>query len=428
MAVDQPQFLEEVPTQLRESIEDICSSVPGALDIFQQLFEYAKDYSDLRKKNKTSPQPSEISENNMIFQLKDVSVLTPLRKKLNLVLSLSPDTKKPMLSLLKDNIPQFVISELNKNVKFATFLPVPEKKNLSYLFIYYAQSSNPDVTEPVLITLNKDAIIKQFIKLNLLPKDASDFALCVDYLRKQAILIGFRIADPFSVASQASPSFHVECHRGTKEGTLYFLPDHILFGFKKPILFFESQDIESITYSSITRLTFNVTLITKEAEKYEFSMIDQNEFTKIDEYVKRKQVIDKSMSDELKAKPTSKSQQQMGEHTSALEEAALQMKDEPRASDIPMESDDEDADQNFEGESDLSDGSGSDSEDNLESENRAVELETAKEEEQEEMHEVQDEIQDEEDDEEEEQQSEDIPLEYDYDDGDDDEGSGVEYD
>ncbi|SCV05297.1 LANO_0H04390g1_1 [Lachancea nothofagi CBS 11611] len=349
-------FLNSVPRELREKIEQVCFSNPLALDVFEELYQYTRDTIEVRKKTKSESVNSEVLEDSVIFQLKDVSVLTPFRKKLNLVISVSPVTGKPTLSLSKDMTPQLTISELNKGVKFATFLPFPEKANVVYLFICYNQGPEPNENEFVLVTMNKDVTLKQFVTSGLLTSEVNDFSYCIDYIRKQAILVGFRISDPFSVSTSGPKSFHVEAHRGTKEGTLYFLPDHVLFGFKKPILLFSSQEIESITYSSITRLTFNVTLITKNGDKFEFSMIDQNEFTLIDDYVKRKQVIDNSMSEENKAK-TAHKDQNAAEHSSLLAEAAQQLKGEGQVSEIPLESDDEEADVDFEGDSNLSDGS-----------------------------------------------------------------------
>lgn len=102
-------------------------------------------------------------------------------------------------------------------------------------------------------------------------------------------------------------------------------------------------------------------------------MIDQTEYAKIDDYVKRKQMKDKSMSEELKAKSKNKAQQPTDGETdqpSILQEATRQMQDEKKTE--VFSDDDEENDQNFEAESDLSDGSGQefsdDAEDGVEAE------------------------------------------------------------
>ncbi|SCU98341.1 LAMI_0F14202g1_1 [Lachancea mirantina] len=349
-------FLDELPKSLKTEVSEICEKLPSAIGIFEQVFEYAKGSQVAQKRAKISESESALNPNAAIFTLKDVSVLSPVRKKLDLVISTSPETTKPILLLLKDTNMQLKISELSQNVKFASFLPVPEKPNSMYLYFHYIEDAGAGQADSLLINLNKDAVLKQFQNSGILAGPEQTFEQCIEYMRKQAILVGFRISSPFSSLASETVYFHVECHRGIKEGTLYFLPNHLLFGFKKPILLFNSQDIESITYSSITRVTFNVTITSKVGEKYEFSMIDQNEFTKIDEYVKTKQVTDRSMSDEFKAKPMGKGQK-LVEGNSALREAAQQLEGEGSSTELPLESDDEEEDEDFRAESELSDGS-----------------------------------------------------------------------
>ncbi|AQZ10147.1 RTT106 (YNL206C) [Zygosaccharomyces parabailii] len=426
-------FLDQLAPQLREEVLAITKSVPGSFSVFQGVYDSASDKSlnNARKSRKLGPSEEGVDKANIIFALEDVSVLSPLRKKLNLALHLSSGDLKPTLSLLREGRQEFSLKNLGQSITMATFLPVAEKQGNVYLFINYTQSTDERYRDPLLITLNKDAVMQQFKQNGIIDKEIVDFTKCIEYMRKQAILAGFRIADPFFTNSGQQPSsFHVECHRGTKEGTLYFLPEHLLFGFKKPILVFESSDIESITYTSITRLTFNVNIVTKSGEKYEFSMIDQSEYAKIDEYVKRKQVTDKSMSEELKAKSNYKTQQAgQGDPNapSALKEATQLMEGGSGLNGVDLPSDDDDeGDENFEAESGSSDSSDRDSE--QEEEDRVAERETMRDEQHEEQHEMEDaeaeEAEDEEDEQELDGDGEDVSIEMD----DDDDGSGVEYD
>ncbi|CCE64299.1 hypothetical protein TPHA_0H00910 [Tetrapisispora phaffii CBS 4417] len=359
-------LLDKLPATLRGKVEQITRALPNSKEIFDELYTFALAEANeisKRKVQKPASVPVEtagvdVKEEEIIFNLKDVTVLSPLRKKLNLILHLSTSSRKPVLSLAKDTKIEMTIEDLKTNVKMATFLPVPEKSNIFYIFINYQKAADDVYTEPILATINKAAILDQFKTSGLVEIGEEDFTKCIEFMRKQAIMTGFRISDPFfKVNPDQDVSFHVECHRGTKEGTLYFLPDHIIFGFKKPILLFESADIESITYSSITRLTFNVTLITKDDRKFEFSMIDQAEYSKIDEYVKRKQVKDRSMSEELKAKTSHKNQASQENQVSSLQEAAQQLAEGENLKDMNLDSDDEEGDVNFEAESELSDGS-----------------------------------------------------------------------
>ncbi|CAB4253870.1 similar to Saccharomyces cerevisiae YNL206C RTT106 Histone chaperone, involved in regulation of chromatin structure in both transcribed and silenced chromosomal regions [Maudiozyma barnettii] len=361
-------FLQEVPAELRSKLERITSILPDSVEIFQELYDFALTKGETlerKKPNINVPENEKIDSSDIIFKLENASILSPLRKKLDFVFHLSPTNKQLMISLLKNGKSEYSIGDLKTNIKMATFLPVPEKQNIVYLFLDCRSPNNPNQQEPILMTLNKMTTLEQFCKMGILPSNEKDFKKCKDYMRKQAILTGFRITDPFSNNNTQGQlnSFHVECHRGTKEGTLYFLPDHILFGFKKPILLFQSTDVASITYSSITRLTFNMTLITNDEQKYEFSMIDQSEYATIDGYVKIKQVTDKSMSEELKAKKLKNSQQSNNDE-SIIKDAVAEIdnKQGTNLQNLPDDSDDEENDQDFQADSDLSDGSDQDEE------------------------------------------------------------------
>lgn len=263
-----------------------------------------------------------------------------MRKKLNLTFSISPVTQKPILSVAKSNgdKPDLVIDELTKeNITFSTFLPVPEKKNLLYFVVFYQRNLGAAFqNEPIVLTMNKEQVNKQLVGEKLI-KEGEDFKL---YIQRQAAVSGFKVSETFQSNFN---SFFVQAHRGTKEGILYFLPNHILFGFKKPILLFRSQDIDSISYSSITRVTFNVTLVLKDGDKFEFSMIDQSDFANIDDYIKNRQVLDNSMSEALKAKPLTKNQE-----SGALAEAEQQLPEgyEEEGGEVD-DDDDEENDANF---------------------------------------------------------------------------------
>ncbi|KAI9315090.1 histone chaperone Rttp106-like-domain-containing protein, partial [Dichotomocladium elegans] len=106
-----------------------------------------------------------------------------------------------------------------------------------------------------------------------------------------------------------------------KEGSLYFLPRGILYGFKKPTVFFPFSCIASTHYCGIMQHTFNIALVLHKGQRplgstfasspssskddeeitVEFSMIEQSEYSGIDAYIKTTGINDKSMSEELRA-------------------------------------------------------------------------------------------------------------------------------
>ncbi|KAH3672766.1 hypothetical protein WICMUC_004172 [Wickerhamomyces mucosus] len=350
-------FINELPESLKSEILKISKQNKDALDVFQQLYDYLKDDNNNNKRRKLtiSNENSDskdyydidkIEDSTIIFQLKDLSFQSPIRKKLNLTFSISPITQTPILSISKSNDikPDIIITELNdSNIVFSTFLPIPEKINQIYFVLFYRRNLNNTFNnEPIVLTMNKDQINKQLIDEKLI-KEGEDFK---NYIQRQALVSGFKISETFGV--KFKNSLYVAAHRGTKEGLLYLLPNHILFGFKKPIQLYNSKDIESFSYSSITRVTFNVTISLKNGEKHEYSMIDQQDFANIDTYIKTRKFQDNSMSEELKAKPMSKGNEFAGALAEAEREAEAEAEAEGQDQDQEEDSDDEEADANFE--------------------------------------------------------------------------------
>lgn len=102
-------------------------------------------------------------------------------------------------------------------------------------------------------------------------------------------------------------AYHVKAFRGSKEGYLFLLSTGILFGFKKPLLFFAFANIESVSYTSILQRTFNLNVMARpmtsdETQEIEFSMIDQADFAGIDGYIKKHGLQDASLADTRRAK------------------------------------------------------------------------------------------------------------------------------
>lgn len=104
----------------------------------------------------------------------------------------------------------------------------------------------------------------------------------------------------------------VKGFRGSKDGYLFFLPNGILWGFKKPLLFLPHDRISAVSYLNVLQRTFNINVeVGMEAssegdeeavEEFEFAMLDQEDFGGIDAFVKRHGLMDKSMAEQRKAK------------------------------------------------------------------------------------------------------------------------------
>lgn len=182
------------------------------------------------------------------------------------------------------------------------------------------------------------------------------------------------------------PAVHVKAFRGSKDGYLYFLPNGILWGFKKPLLFLPKEQLVAVSYVAVLQRTFNMVIevdvrykqeggsYQEEREELEFGMIDQEDFAGIDAYVKRHGLQDSSMAEARKAKRlginTVKGED--GEKVDAGDggelkkaEAALEQNDEEDEDDEDEGTDGEDFDPGSEGESE---GSGTSSEEESDAE------------------------------------------------------------
>lgn len=308
--------LQGLPKSLQDKVGKIIQEVPASEGVFKSLIEHFQqkleekdpkrkkigssgggDGSGLATTDASASTISTLEGTNIMLQLPDLSIQSPFRKRLNLLFGAVKGEKKAYLALTKslEAKPELLLRSLTPdNIRFAAILTVPEKKPLRFFLVEYkCNDGNVYKNDPVLIQFNNDQLEEQFGSI----LGGKTF---VQYLTSQLALIDFKVYD----CTSSDETFYVQAYKGNREGYLYFLPNHVIFGFRKPILIFNSTDIESITYNSITRLTFNVLLdvrIYGVLEKYEFSMIDQKEFENIDRYVKTKDVRDNSMAEEHKA-------------------------------------------------------------------------------------------------------------------------------
>ncbi|KAJ5585221.1 uncharacterized protein N7459_005021 [Penicillium hispanicum] len=168
-------------------------------------------------------------------------------------------------------------------------------------------------------------------------------------------------------------AFHVKAFRGSKEGYLFLLSTGILFAFKKPLLFFSFDTIDSVSYTSVLQRTFNLNVLARprngseeDTLEFEFSMIDQADFSGIDTYIKRHGLQDASLAEARRAKvynvngknqdaAATNEEGPVGEEESELQKAQRELEDQE-------EEDEEDYDPGSDGDSEGS-GSSSDEDD-----------------------------------------------------------------
>lgn len=294
----------------------------------------------------------------VIFEIQQVLFQSPVRKKLNLTFHLVEQNgvPVPVLSIVNPStlIPEASIINLTKAVKTCLLLPIlgnltnSQKKNVVTFCLWVKDlciDTFSPLSDPIVCSLNLDLIRKQMVKSGKLPPnldhlnhdpsaDTSSHNLnplvgrLVDYFQRQFKLCGITLVNALpcngnamllnsdSVVQIRSPdeaSFVlVEAHNRAKDGSLIFvsLPGSlpfVIFGFKKPTLFFDAHRIKLVQYSSITRNTFSllITVMTGNQEEIiEFGMIDEPVFSVIDEFVKQHNINDDSFNEVLREKPT----------------------------------------------------------------------------------------------------------------------------
>ncbi|KAL3455694.1 histone chaperone rtt106 [Aspergillus heterothallicus] len=161
-------------------------------------------------------------------------------------------------------------------------------------------------------------------------------------------------------------AYHVKAFRGSKEGYLFFLSTGIFFGFKKPLLFFGFETVESISYTSVLQRTFNLNVTARalgsdETQEFEFSMIDQADYSGIDSYIKTHGLQDASLAEARRAKQYNingvKTEENADGDAQGADESELQKAQ--RELEDQEDEEEEDYDPGSEGDSD---GSGSSSE------------------------------------------------------------------
>jgi hypothetical protein len=134
------------------------------------------------------------------------------------------------------------------------------------------------------------------------------------------------------------------------------------------LLFFAFENIDSISYTSVLQRTFNLNIVARalgsdETQEFEFSMIDQADYSGIDTYIKTHRLQDASLAEARRAKRYNIN----GTKTEENAEAASQEAEESELQKAQRELEDqedeeeEDYDPGSEGESE---GSGSSSEEN----------------------------------------------------------------
>ncbi|KAH8772159.1 hypothetical protein BGZ57DRAFT_428496 [Hyaloscypha finlandica] len=268
----------------------------------------------------------------VLLEIKDISLVIPQRKKYTLCFTSShlyarlPDSKEPIAGI------RYAWSDID----YAFCLPVPEKTQKQYNYILFPKNSiitptrpatgAPPTPEPIVFTIPDSAPKPGTISG---PEAAAASAVADDFktLLDWQITARLRAAGKSNLkivegdvklfASEQKQAHRpgekavfVKAFRGSKDGYLFFLPNGILWGFKKPMMFLPHERIAAVSYTSVLQRTFNLSVEVDMSvaggeevkEEFELSMLDQEDFGGIDGFVRRHGLQDKSMAEQRKAK------------------------------------------------------------------------------------------------------------------------------
>ncbi|RDW57440.1 putative negative regulator of DNA transposition (Rtt106) [Aspergillus mulundensis] len=331
---------------LKKRIYDAIGSIPQYSPLFEDIARYT---CGLRTRNANPVQPIQIlqdepvakkrklengtgagstqslvdlkTHNALQFYMQDVSFAMPQRKKLTLEVTAGNKYLRARNQASKEV--EFGVP-LNK-IQHVLCLPVPEKSQRQFNFCVipqYADGINPPpegepAPEAIMWTVNNgpaksafsghgqqigigdgetsESLVRRVLDENLshirvVRPDAQEFV--------SAMLEAHR---------KGEKAYHIKAFRGSKEGYLFLLSTGIFFGYKKPLLFFAFENIDSISYTSVLQRTFNLNVVARaigsdETQEFEFSMIDQADFSGIDSYIKTHGLQDASLAEARRAK------------------------------------------------------------------------------------------------------------------------------
>ncbi|KAF2166885.1 hypothetical protein M409DRAFT_22937 [Zasmidium cellare ATCC 36951] len=255
------------------------------------------------------------------FECKNVSFQIPARKKLKLQLVADQAaSRKREIRLIDPKTESTEHTLSNAQIDQIFCLPVPEKQQRQWNFCVFpapgAATEDGTPCEQMVFTLNETKPDDATSSTRAAVEGDTYVTVTEPEFDQLLQVYGKSIVKPTDTEFASSipqahrkgeKAYHVKAHKGTKEGYLFFLPNGIVFGFKKPLSFFPFSAIESVSYTSVLQRTFNLVIAategnSTEVKEVEFSMLDQADFAGIDEYVKRHGLNDASMAADRKAK------------------------------------------------------------------------------------------------------------------------------
>ena len=201
-----------------------------------------------------------------------------------------PERRKVQVAVRREGIAVIVSDKVIyqgdwTRYNFAACLPVPDRPKPTWNLVV-ANSAGEDTSDSLVFTLGEVAADK-------FRPDAKPVSI------RQELLTTLRAHIAGIVEG---PEVQVTAHQGSKEGVLAFLNHYIFFGYRKPVALLPLTGIKTISYTVVTRLTFNVVVTLHNGTDHEFSMISHDHYDAINEYVTTRGLEDSSLAEERRAK------------------------------------------------------------------------------------------------------------------------------
>ncbi|KAI8371880.1 hypothetical protein BD560DRAFT_395705 [Blakeslea trispora] len=358
-------------SSLKKSVKELIDSYPASSLVIERLVSYLSNEhhrhindNQINKKRKID---MDAASDLPCLKIKDVSFQSPARKKYNILIGdgyLHLQNSKTEEIEYRYSLDQF--SSIG-----GVCVPTPDKATKCFTFVLFLKEEDCIM----FTTQEKGAIVytepssgPSDYTLDTPDKHIALASLLTKYIRlpiTQPSEEYFHSKGVSQSTGRQEDRTHVVAYLKAKDGYLFFLPTGILFGFKKPTLFFPKESLASNVITGITQRTFDLTLTLKpdgqilgtgikttredDLETVQFSMIEQSEYGRIDAYTKRLGLNDQSMDEKLKA-PVKPKKEEDDE-----EEGDQQTKDKGKGKQVNHDEDSDENDDDFEPSDDDSD-------------------------------------------------------------------------
>ncbi|OGM41800.1 putative negative regulator of DNA transposition [Aspergillus bombycis] len=393
---------------LKKRVYDAIGTTPQYIPLFEDIAKYT---SNLLVRNASTPvqpvatptdgptakkrklqngdaagqaqSPGDLKANAPLqFYMQDVSFAVPQRKKLTLEITAGRGFLRARNQTSK--AVEFGIHV--DRIQHVLCLPVPEKNQKQFNFCIipqYSDGINPPpegetAPEAMVWTVN-DGPPKAAFSGNGQQIGTNDGETAENIVRQMLNenVLHTKVVRPderefVSAMPEAhrkgEKAYHVKAFRGSKEGYLFFLSTGVLFGFKKPLVFFAFENIDSISYTSVLQRTFNLNIVARptssdETQELEFSMIDQADFAGIDAYIKKHSLQDASLAEARRAKRYNINGAKTGEEGAMDTDGPVEEESELQKAQRELDDEEDEDEEDYDpGSDDSNDGSGSSSE------------------------------------------------------------------